>query len=315
MSDFKMELLLQNQKYNVRAIHFELGNINPGIHINTTNECPSVSFEETENNNGIQLTKLVQLRNRYQKENEEELCLTHVSLEEMFRIYSNLTLLFSSPGINWILLFSELELDAFWEYTERILKTEFNGFTVCGEIALKFRSFEYKDARWLKIEDLFNIRNSYSVELGTTNFDCSDVNQFLHYWSDCDKDMMEQININLREGTQIDMQEILKNFITISDSYRCFIKARNMRHRKYIVGELEFIENEIRFSAWDPFKEDRLYQYLVLKLVYQKRDCEKKIRENEKKCRGLPSADKTKFQLELEELERKLTVLNRDFVV
>ncbi|CAO4364200.1 unnamed protein product [Caenorhabditis nigoni] len=181
--------------------------------------------------------------------------------------------------------------------------------------ALKFRSCKYKEARWLKIEDLFNIRNLFLVELRTTNFDCNDVNQFLHYWSDCDEDMMEQINITLREGTQIDLQEILKNFTVISDRTRCIIKARNMRNRKYIVGELEFTENGIRFSAWDPFEENRLYQYSILELVHQKRDCEEKIREREREFRGLCTAEKRELQLELEELERKLMDINRDFFV
>ncbi|CAO4364201.1 unnamed protein product [Caenorhabditis nigoni] len=59
-----MELFLQSWRYKIRAIHLTLGNINPKIHINTTNECPSVSFERTESNNGNPLTQLVQIKNR-----------------------------------------------------------------------------------------------------------------------------------------------------------------------------------------------------------------------------------------------------------
>ncbi|PIC44043.1 hypothetical protein B9Z55_004548 [Caenorhabditis nigoni] len=84
-----------------------------------------------------------------------------------------------------------------------------------------------------------------------------------------------------------------------------------MRHRKRVVGKLEFIGTKIRFSAWDPFKEDCLYEYLVLKLVHQIRDCEARIREKE--LRGMCTAERMNFQLVLGELERKLTILNRDF--
>ncbi|PIC44044.1 hypothetical protein B9Z55_004549 [Caenorhabditis nigoni] len=88
-----------------------------------------------------------------------------------------------------------------------------------------------------------------------------------------------------------------------------------MRNRKYIVGELEFTENGIRFSAWDPFEENRMNQYLVLQLVDQKRDCEEKIQRMEQELRGLCTAEKRELQLELEELERKLTDINHDFFV
>ncbi|PIC43964.1 hypothetical protein B9Z55_004500 [Caenorhabditis nigoni] len=293
---------------------------------------------------------MVQLRDIYQQEIDENLYLGHVSLKGMFSIYSNLTRLFSCPEINWILRFDELKTEEFREYIERILSTEFRQFTARGKSisndlltelmdkmpdkatividsnirsdysnpkALRFRSVDYKDARWLKLEDLFSIRNSYIIKLKRTNFDCSDLNEFIHYWSDCEEDMIGQINITLKEETRIDKKEILKNFITIcnnkSGSRHAFIKARNMGNRKRVVGKFEIFENEIRFSAWDPFKEDYLYEYLVLKLVHQKRSCEEKIRKMENEYQGLRKAEKRKFQLELKEFERKLAVLNRDF--
>ncbi|PIC43923.1 hypothetical protein B9Z55_004477 [Caenorhabditis nigoni] len=251
MSDFKIELLLRNRKYKLRAIHLQLGNITSRIDMNTTNDCPVVMFQKIDNNKRKPITQLVQLRDRFQKEIDEDLCLTYVSLDEMFSIYSNLNQLFSSREINWILRFDELKLEEFLEYVDRILTTEFYRFKVVGGSmsndllrglmekvpekativiesdipsdyshakALKFRSFKYREARWLKIEDLFCIRKSYIVKLDITNFDSSDVNRFLNYWSDCDKDMMKEIIITLKEGAQINQQEILKNLIVISDN-------------------------------------------------------------------------------------------------
>ncbi|PIC43951.1 hypothetical protein B9Z55_004496 [Caenorhabditis nigoni] len=184
--------------------------------------------------------------------------------------------------------------------------------------ALKFPVTRYKDARWLKMEHLLSIRNVDLIKLESTNFDCGDVNQFLHYWSDCDKDMIEQINITLKEGTEIDEQEMIKDLIVISEKDSgslVFMKARNMENRKLVVGELEFRENGVTFSASDPSEEDCLYEYSILELLHQKRDFEENIRKMEKEFRGLRDSEKKKLQLEMEELERKLKVLNRDYVV
>ncbi|CAO4364165.1 unnamed protein product [Caenorhabditis nigoni] len=351
MSDYKLELLLRNRKYKIDAIILQTGNNYPRIDTESAENCLSVFFEESENEKGYPVTQLVQLKDKYREEIDEKLYLTHVSLEEMSSIYSNLTRIFSCSLYIWVLIFDNMKLEEFWEYTEKILTFEFRRLTVHGgkmsndvlaklmdktpekaELyidshipldyshpkALQFHSVDYEEARWLKIEELFNIRNSDVIKLGKTNIDCDDVNRFLNYWSDCDKDMMEEISISLKEGTEINKQEIFRNLIVISpndDDSVILIKARNMGNRKFVVGALEFSERQVIFSAWDPFKEDVLYEYLVLKLVYQKSDCEEKIRKMEKEFRGWRDPEKKKIQLELEELERKLAVLNRDFVV
>ncbi|PIC43944.1 hypothetical protein B9Z55_004492 [Caenorhabditis nigoni] len=188
--------------------------------------------------------------------------------------------------------------------------------------ALKFPLTIYTDARWLKVEDLLSIRNLRNIKLGQTNFDCSDVNKFIQYWSDCDEDMMKTVWIKLKEGTQIDEQQLIKNLIVISDIYNgqlewgwMFMKPRNMGDRKFVVGRLEFRENEVIFSAHDPSKGDFSNEYSILELVHQKRECEEKIRKMEKEFRGLRDTEKKKLQMELEELERKLTDLNRAYKI
>ncbi|PIC43953.1 hypothetical protein B9Z55_004497 [Caenorhabditis nigoni] len=333
MSNFKLELLLRNRKYKIDAIILQSGNNYPQIDTESAENCLSVFFEKSENEKRYPVTQLVQLQDKYREEIDEKLYLTHLSLEEMSSIYSNLTRLFSCSWYIWVLIFDEMKLEEFWEYTEKILTFEFRRLTVHGgsmsndvlaklmdkapekaELsidsdipldyshpkALQFHSVDYEEARWLKSEDLYNIRNSYTIKLERTNFDSIDVNRFLNYWSDCDKDMMEEISISLKEGTQINKQEIFRNLIVISPNDD---------------DSVILIERQVIFSAWDPFKEDVLYEYLVLKLVYQKRDCEEKIRKREKEFRGWRDTEKRKLQLELEELERKLAVLNRDFVV
>ncbi|PIC43955.1 hypothetical protein B9Z55_004497 [Caenorhabditis nigoni] len=249
MSNFKLELLLRNRKYKIDAIILQSGNNYPQIDTESAENCLSVFFEKSENEKRYPVTQLVQLQDKYREEIDEKLYLTHLSLEEMSSIYSNLTRLFSCSWYIWVLIFDEMKLEEFWEYTEKILTFEFRRLTVHGgsmsndvlaklmdkapekaELsidsdipldyshpkALQFHSVDYEEARWLKSEDLYNIRNSYTIKLERTNFDSIDVNRFLNYWSDCDKDMMEEISISLKEGTQINKQEIFRNLIVIS---------------------------------------------------------------------------------------------------
>ncbi|PIC43960.1 hypothetical protein B9Z55_004499 [Caenorhabditis nigoni] len=351
MSDFKMELILRNRKYKLKAIHIQLGSINPQIGLDTSNEFSAVVFEKAEIDDRNPVIKLVQLRDRYQEDSDDDMLLNHVSLENMFSLYSSLDRLFSCPFYDWLLRLDELDLDEFWKFTKRILSLEFHRFSVNGESmsndllrelmdklpekaelsvnsglpldynhpkALKFPVIRYTDARWVKIEDLFSIRNVDLIRLERTHFDCGDVNRFLNYWSECDEDMIEDLSITLKEETEIDEQAIFKNLIVISGKNSgslVFMKARNTRNRKFVVSKLEFRDKKVLLSTWDPFKKDRLYEYSVLKLVHKIRDCEENIQKMENDFRGLRDTEKRKLQLELEELERKLTVLNRDFVV
>ncbi|CAO4364164.1 unnamed protein product [Caenorhabditis nigoni] len=354
ISDFKLELLLRNRKYKINAIIVQTGNIHPKLDTSSEKHCLSVFFEKSENDKRNPVTHLAQLQDTYREETDERLYLTYVSLEEMFSIYSNLTRLFSCPCHNWALIADDMKPEEFREYTAKILTLEFQRFSVHAKTmsndlltelvdkipqkmefviesnipldyshpkALKFPLTIYTDARWLKVEDLLSIRNLGKIKLGQTDFDCSDVNKFIQYWSDCDEDMMKTVWITLKEGTQIDEQQLIKNLIVISDISNgqhewcwMFMKPRNMGNRKFVVGQLEFRENEVIFSANDPLG-DFSNEYSILELVHQKKDCEGKIRKMEKEFRGLRDTEKQKLQLQLEELENKLTDLNRSYEI
>ncbi|PIC43832.1 hypothetical protein B9Z55_004421 [Caenorhabditis nigoni] len=351
LSDFKMELWLQHQKYKILGICFVLTKEHPEV---VTQTCYgyeddgflSVMFETTEDNK-IKPITLEEL-------DEEPSRIPRVPLEELFSIYSRLTRIFLCPSHGWELQLDQLELSEFREYTERILTSEIHEFTVRGgsitnellaelmdklpenvelEIysdipldyshakALKFRSVDYLKAGWLKIEDLFSIRNMPRIKLRLTNFNCRDVNKFLLYWSDCDKDMMKFIEFGLKQGVETNKQEIFKNLTVISQHrptyfYDIFyVKARNMENRKFVVGKLLISTTEIKLSACDPFNEDVSNEYSILELVHQKRDCEEKIRKMEKEFQGLGDAEKRKLRSELEELEAKLSALNHNYTI
>ncbi|PIC43942.1 hypothetical protein B9Z55_004491 [Caenorhabditis nigoni] len=331
MSDFKLELLLRNRKCKINVIIVQTGNIHPKLDTSSEKHCLSVFFEKSENDKRNPVTHLAQLQD------------------------TNLTRLFSYKFHYWALIADDMKPEEVREYTAKILTLEFQRFSVHAKTmsndlltelvdkipqkmefviesnialdyshpkALKFPLTIYTDARWLKVEDLLSIRNLGKIKLKKTNFDCSDVNKFIQYWSDCDEDMIEAVWIKLKEGTQIDEQQLIKNLIVISDISNgqhewdwIFMKPRNMGNRKFVVGQLEFRKNEIIFSANDPLKGNFSNEYSILELVHQKRDCEEKIRKMEKEFRGLRDAEKKKLQMELKELERKLTDLNRDYEI
>ncbi|PIC44790.1 hypothetical protein B9Z55_005038 [Caenorhabditis nigoni] len=55
--------------------------------------------------------------------------------------------------------------------------------------AFQFRRSIFDDARWVKLNDLFKIRDLSHVTLKKTNLTSSDMNQFIKHWINADEDM------------------------------------------------------------------------------------------------------------------------------
>ncbi|CAR99572.1 Protein CBG26138 [Caenorhabditis briggsae] len=55
--------------------------------------------------------------------------------------------------------------------------------------AFQFRRSVFGDARWIKLNDLFKIRDLSHVTLKKTSLTNSDMNQFIKHWIDADEDM------------------------------------------------------------------------------------------------------------------------------
>uniref|UniRef100_A0A1I7V111 FBA_2 domain-containing protein n=1 Tax=Caenorhabditis tropicalis TaxID=1561998 RepID=A0A1I7V111_9PELO len=63
--------------------------------------------------------------------------------------------------------------------------------------ALQFKEYEYRDSRWVTIEQILAMRNYGTVNLGETNMTSTDVNRLLHYWKNCREEMFEELNMTL----------------------------------------------------------------------------------------------------------------------
>ncbi|EFO86335.1 hypothetical protein CRE_01609 [Caenorhabditis remanei] len=154
-------------------------------------------------------------------------------------------------------------------------------------IALKYYITKYHSGKWITLNDLKSIRNVGCVELKSTIFDCSDVNQFLRYWVNCEEDMLELLELNLKEGAIIDKDVLTDQLITVhvegASSTDFFIKAKNHKQRKFVLGHVEIGEdNSIGFSTWEAIgKKTRVFR--ILELLERKKELEEEISMIEKR--------------------------------
>ena len=65
------------------------------------------------------------------------------------------------------------------------------------------------------MDDLKTIRNVLYVYLDSTIFNCQDINQFLHYWINCDEKMFGQMELQLDESVEIDEDVLKDGLITL----------------------------------------------------------------------------------------------------
>ena len=81
--------------------------------------------------------------------------------------------------------------------------------------ALKFFGSQYKNGRWITLDDLTSVRNVHYVYLNSTIFNCNDINQFLHYWTNCDENMFEDMELQLDDSVEIDVDVLKNELITL----------------------------------------------------------------------------------------------------
>ncbi|CAL2031252.1 unnamed protein product [Caenorhabditis brenneri] len=110
------------------------------------------------------------------------------------------------------------------------------------ENAFKFPSVHYGSARWVTLDQLKPIRNCDEVRLGGTNFTNEDINQFLHYWINCEETMIKsRISMFVKNGVQIDAAVIMDGIDFQRDGYWRYIKSGKQK----ILGRLEIAKYHI----------------------------------------------------------------------
>ncbi|EGT51446.1 hypothetical protein CAEBREN_17166 [Caenorhabditis brenneri] len=120
------------------------------------------------------------------------------------------------------------------------------------ENAFKFRYFEYIDARWVKIEDLYKLNNCHRMKLGRTNFTQTEIKEFIHYWVNSKIDMFYRMEIDETEA--FDLKEILDGltFLHIENWSACLTKATSSKQRQKSLLCFCHSENSLLLTAWVP---------------------------------------------------------------
>uniref|UniRef100_A0A1I7UC73 FBA_2 domain-containing protein n=1 Tax=Caenorhabditis tropicalis TaxID=1561998 RepID=A0A1I7UC73_9PELO len=158
-----------------------------------------------------------------------------------------------------------------------------------NEKAFKFNSVYYSSAGWVSFENLIAIRNSRNVGLGFTSFDISDINNFLHYWINCEEEMMKSLNLHLKKDRIENAKEVLATLVCI--------KARNDKNRKRILGKLTIQKRagHIVFTTFED-KESSRDTLKALENVQKHKNLNLEIREMKKE-----EIEKRKIHKEMEE--------------
>ncbi|EGT51435.1 hypothetical protein CAEBREN_06628 [Caenorhabditis brenneri] len=165
------------------------------------------------------------------------------------------------------------------------------------EKAFKFRDNDYEDARWVKIEDLYKLRNCQHVTLGRNNFTKTQIKEFIHYWVNSEIDMFWWMKIGKAEA--FGLTEILDGFTLLHIEHRrtCFTMAPASKTRKRRLLFFTNLKNSLIMSAWSPGefksggsekfdaairKKERVMELLMVK---KKLELEKKSADEESKER------------------------------
>ncbi|CAL2031845.1 unnamed protein product [Caenorhabditis brenneri] len=86
---------------------------------------------------------------------------------------------------------------------------------IFGQKAFKFCSQIYNDARWVKIEDLYGLRDLVHVELRRTLFTQEQLKSLVNYWVNSEVDMFSEIQIGTKSPN---FKSLINGFVGLQGS-------------------------------------------------------------------------------------------------
>ncbi|CAL2028718.1 unnamed protein product [Caenorhabditis brenneri] len=175
--------------------------------------------------------------------------------------------------------------------------------------AFKFKDCEYKDARWVKIGDLYELKNVDQVVLERANFTQSEIKDFINYWVNSDIDMFWCLDVETEEA--FDPDELLEGLtiLHVQHTIECFTMAKPSESRKSKLLSLYNTENCLLLTAWSPgeFASGEGEEYdkatgnkeEIIELLIEKKRLELELESADK-------ADKQKILKRLRKLDNEL---------
>ncbi|EGT49344.1 hypothetical protein CAEBREN_25868 [Caenorhabditis brenneri] len=158
--------------------------------------------------------------------------------------------------------------------------------------AFKFDFIYYKDARWVRVDDLFTLKNSYSVRLGWNKLTYSDMNNYIKYWIESGHDMVEMLELYSRQPIQ--PESLFNGIVTLKNprySPSTYLVAANpTKQRKYqMMGVVWFEEKiycyckEVSLQSDGNVDNDSwVPEYKALMVLNKKKELEAELKEIQK---------------------------------
>ncbi|CAL2030649.1 unnamed protein product [Caenorhabditis brenneri] len=119
--------------------------------------------------------------------------------------------------------------------------------------AFKFRHIYYSDARPVRIEHLFSLKDAYSITLDTHRLTRPDLNKFIKFWIDSDHDMIDLLNLEM----WVFEPEILFNGIVVLVGERWglngwhLIAANPTKQRECQIMAVIWLGTRIHLYSWN----------------------------------------------------------------
>ncbi|KAF1763968.1 hypothetical protein GCK72_003914 [Caenorhabditis remanei] len=324
---YRLELHLRSYKRKIDRIHIHLSNTFYLLEMFYLENRFGVWFEEEDENKNLPrpmntVTRLRQFSGSFEAEHDCLLILFQPFPPSLCFDVSHLLLsLYSCPLIDWAFYLNQLEIETVRRYLDIILQgrceqiTFFRSEMSCEFLtelmdkipldkklkidsgipadfrhpnALKFYGSQYKNGRWITLDDLKTIRNVLYVYLDSTIFNCHDINQFLHYWINCDEKMFVQMNLQLDDSVEIDEDAVKDGLITVQpkqleepDEVLClYLKMKNPNNEQCDMCCLTILkDHNARFDSWK--SDETSIKSEVLELLEKKKNLELENEDSE----------------------------------
>ncbi|EGT54414.1 hypothetical protein CAEBREN_17187 [Caenorhabditis brenneri] len=159
--------------------------------------------------------------------------------------------------------------------------------------AFKFYVCGYWDSRWVRVEDLFTLKDSFAVSLGRNKLSSSDVNTFLKFWMENDHDMVQRGILDFRTAGVLQTERLFDGILVLQGRRNHLIAylvaANPTKQRKHQIMGVVLETNRLRLYSWDknePIRfEENVYaeswapEYKVLQALNQQKELEGKLEE------------------------------------
>ncbi|KAF1763829.1 hypothetical protein GCK72_003775 [Caenorhabditis remanei] len=178
--------------------------------------------------------------------------------------------------------------------------------------AFKFRSNDYEDARWARMEDLLEMKNVENVSLNKTRFTSSDIQNYITHWINNENDLFEYMQI--RTDGDIELGGVLDDLVVLEhviEPGSIFFVLAKSPSRAYPLLAISYAFNLVILSAW---RQEEVFNsrygdglqkyentYEKLKVLERKNTLEREMELEETE-----SAERKKMSKELEVLNEKI---------